>query len=40
MVGVNEDVLDSVGPKHDVNGIESAVQNVLSLAGVLLIASQ
>lgn len=37
MVGVNEDVLDSMGPVHDVNGMESAVQNVLVLAGVALI---
>lgn len=37
MVGVKEDVLESVRPKHDVKGMESALQNVLVWAGVALI---
>jgi len=37
MVGVNEDLLDSVWPEHDVNGMESAVEVILVLAGMELI---
>lgn len=37
MVGVNEDVVDSVGPERDVTGMESVVQNALVLAGVALL---
>ena len=33
----NENVLDSVRPEHDVNGMEYGVKNVLVLAGIELI---
>ena len=36
-VVVNEVVLGSVGPEHDVNGMELGVENVLVLAGIELI---
>jgi len=35
-VVVNEDVLDSVGPEHDVNGMEYGVENVVVWAGLEL----
>ena len=34
---VNEIVLDSVVPEHDINGMEEGVENVLVLAGIELI---
>lgn len=34
---VNEDVLDSVVPEHDVNGIEQRTENVLGLSGTELV---
>lgn len=34
---VNEDVLDSVVPEHDVNGIEQRIENVLGLSGTELV---
>lgn len=37
MVRVNENVLDSAGPERDVTGMESAAQNALVLAGVVLL---
>lgn len=36
MVVGNEDVLESVGPEHDVNGMESGMENMLVWAGVEL----
>lgn len=32
----NEDVLDSVGPEHEVNGMESGMENMLVWAGMEL----
>ena len=37
MVVGNEEVLDSVRPEHDINGMEKLVENVLVLAGIELI---
>lgn len=33
----NEDLLDSVGRGHDVNGMESGMENMLVWAGVELV---
>ena len=36
-VVVNEDVLDSVGLEHDINGMDQGVETMLVLAGIELI---
>lgn len=32
----HEDVLDSVGPEHEVNGMESGMENILVWTGIEL----
>lgn len=32
----NEEVLDSVGPEHDVSGVDSGMENTLVWAGIEL----